>query len=76
MPVVLAGGGSEVIRVIKCKGHCSCGACQRMNHEGFFVYGSNGKQGWGRYESVKMGPFVSREKAQKAGERVFSEFVE
>ena len=65
-----------MIHTIKCKGGCSCGACQKMNHEGWIVYGSNGKRGWGRYESVKMGPFISQEKAQAAGERVFPEFVE
>lgn len=59
---------SHMIETVRCDGKCSSAMCRRMGG-GWYVYASNGKQGFDRYETVKMGPFTSQEEAQAAGER-------
>ena len=41
---------------------------------GWYAYGSNGKTGFARYETPKIGPFINQEEAHAAAGRVFPEF--
>lgn len=64
-----------MIHTLKCDGNCSSEQCRRMGG-GWYAYGSSGKQGFARFETVKIGPFLSQGEAQNAAERVFPMYVQ
>ena len=64
-----------MIQTFKCDGNCSSEQCRAMGG-GWYVYGSNGKQGFFRFETAKMGPFAIQQEAQSAGERTWPEYRE